>query len=425
MRPEGVPIQRLILRTFLPAVILVAIVLAAIVYNRLYATILDGFDRKLVTTSALTGALIDPADHDWLIRKAKAAPDAAELEKSPPYLRNVQPMRRIRERLGLTYLYTQIPGGPQDILYILDASFGRDHSAIGSPDSLPAETVAGLRRTMRDGFVYISPIEYQAQWGLLKTAAAPLRDASGRIVATAGADVNISVIQIATQNALFLSAVIGIGSIIACALVALAIVRLVARPIEKLRGEALRIAGGDPAPPMPIRHPREVSALRDSLAAMAAKMAETHAAARQTAAGHEQRETRRLLGRALRRGDAGRPVMLVDTADRRVLWFPERGGDEHIAAFHRLGMEALAERIRADSGLAEHWRTLAVRTRGAFLVVDRARASLAVEGVMPLALLAGGREISLDPGESLPLEEGIAVRLPDGVIVPLHGETAG
>ena len=57
MRPEGTPIQRLLLRTFLPAVVVVAMALAALVYNWLYVSIIDGFDRKLVTASALTGAL--------------------------------------------------------------------------------------------------------------------------------------------------------------------------------------------------------------------------------------------------------------------------------------------------------------------------------------------------------------------------------
>ena len=64
MRRNGLPIQSLLLRTFLPAVIAAAMLLATLVYTWLSGTIVDGFDRKLVTTSALSGALIDPADHD-------------------------------------------------------------------------------------------------------------------------------------------------------------------------------------------------------------------------------------------------------------------------------------------------------------------------------------------------------------------------
>lgn len=289
MRPEGTPIQTLLLRTFLPAVVVVAMLLAVLVYNWLYATIIDGFDRKLVTTSALTGALIDPADHDRLLAEALAGGDAETLEKRQDFLRNVEPMRRIRTSLNLTYLYSQALGSaPLEVIYGFDSSLGEDHSTIGSKDELTDETIAGLKRVQADGSIYISPIEYQEQWGLLKTAAAPIYNSDGKITSTAGADVNISVIQVATQNALFASALIGIGSILACVAVALVIVRRVARPIAALKQEALRIAAGDTLQPAPIKGPREVAGLRDALAALAERMAEASARSREDAALHER-----------------------------------------------------------------------------------------------------------------------------------------
>ena len=129
----------------------------------------------------------------------------------------------------------------------------------------PSFHANGLSWFSAKGSVYVSPIQYQAQWGLLKTAAAPLRSASGRIAATMGADVNISVIQVATQNALFASALIGVASLLACALATLLILRFVAQPIEGLKADALRIAAGDRAPPQALRAPREVTALRAAL----------------------------------------------------------------------------------------------------------------------------------------------------------------
>src|SRR3546814_20281941 len=117
-----------------------------------------------------------------------------------------------------------------------------------SEDELTNETRIGLTRVQDSGAVYVSPIEYQEQWGLLKTAAAPVYGVDGSITGSAGADVNISVIQVATQNALFMSAMIGIGSILACILVAMALVRRIARPIEALTAAMLKIAGGGPPP---------------------------------------------------------------------------------------------------------------------------------------------------------------------------------
>lgn len=298
MRREGAPIQTLLLRTFLPAVVVVAMLLAVLVYNRLYASIMDGFDRKLLTTSALTGAMIDAADHDWLTRMAKAGADPAELEQTPQYRRNTIPMRRIMDELDLTYLYSQAFGGSRDIIYVLDGTTTGDHSPPGAEDELTAETRAGLGKTEADGGIYVSPIEYQEQWGLLKTAAAPIHGSDGTIVATAGADVNISVIQVATQNALFASALIGIGSILACLLAAWVIVRRIARPIAALRQEALRIAAGDADMPAPIAGPREVAKLRDALAELARQMTEATTRDRERAARHERDANAALLAGA-------------------------------------------------------------------------------------------------------------------------------
>ena len=64
MSRDGLPIKTLLLRTVAPAIVIVALALGALVYSRLYDTIMAGFARKLVATSALTGALIDPAR--WL-----------------------------------------------------------------------------------------------------------------------------------------------------------------------------------------------------------------------------------------------------------------------------------------------------------------------------------------------------------------------
>jgi hypothetical protein len=288
MRREGTPIQTLLLRTFLPAVVVVAMILAILVYNWLYASIISGFDRKLVTTSALTGAMVDAADNDWLMRATRAGENPEALERTPEYRRNTEPMQRLMKDLDLTYLYSQAFGGSRDIIYVLDGTQGEEHSPPGTEDDLTPETRAGLHKAEAEASVFISPIEYQEQWGLLKTAAAPIYGSDGKVTSTAGADVNISVIQVATQNALFASALIGIGSILACVAVALVIVRRVARPIVALKQEALRIAAGDAALPAPIKGPREVAKLRDALAALAAQMTAASAESREAAALQER-----------------------------------------------------------------------------------------------------------------------------------------
>jgi hypothetical protein len=354
MPPDGTPIKTLLWRTFTPAILTLAVVLGALVYGRLYGTILDGFSRKLVTTSALTGALIEPADHDFLIQAAQVRAPAEAVEQMPQYRRNVEPMRRIRRELGLTYLYSQVLGGPKDVVYVLDATEGEEHSPIGSDDELTAETRTGLRRTTADGTIYVSPIEFQEQWGLLKTAAAPIRARDGRIVATAGADVNISVIEVATQNALFASALIGVASLIASALVTFLIVRWVARPIEGLKADALRIAAGDRAPPARMAAPREVSRLREALAELATHLIASMRQAWSDTLSLDRVRNAGVLEAAL---PAAAPVTLITDGERRVVWTPS--ADTLDARLEHRGMTLLAERFGAEPKLAAAWRDLA------------------------------------------------------------------
>lgn len=359
MRPEGTPIQALLWRTFTPAIVVLAIGLGALVYTRLYDTILDGFSRKLVTTSSLVGALIDPADHDFLIQAARVRAPAEAVEEMIQYRRNVLPMRRIRRELELTYLYSQVLGGTQDVIYVLDSTEGEEHSPIGAEDELTPETRAGLRKTQADGSIYVSPIEFQEQWGLLKTAAAPVRDRQGRAVATAGADVNISVIEVATQNALLVSALIGVASLLASALVTLLIMRWVARPIEALKSEALRIAAGDRAPPAETAAPKEVRRLRVSLGEMASHLIASMRAAWTDTLAQDRARNAGLLDAAL---GAPEPVVLVAGKGKRVVWRPADDGLE--TRLERHAMAALAQRFAKDRKLAARWAALAVARHG-------------------------------------------------------------
>ncbi|MCC6827499.1 MAG: histidine kinase [Novosphingobium sp.] len=401
MRRNGLPIQSLLLRTFLPAVIAAAMLLATMVYTWLSGTIVDGFDRKLVTTSALAGALVDPADHAALVRAWHAGGDPLVLEQGEAYRRNVVPMQQIRQKLGLTYLYSQILGGPQDIEYILDSSFGDDHSNVGYADALPAETMAGLRHSQKTGGVYVSPIEYQEKWGLLKTAAAPLYAPDGRIAGTAGADVNISVIRVATQNALFASAMIGIGSVLACLVVALALVRLIGGPITRLKQEALRIAAGDFAEPARIRGPREVARLRDALAAIAARMTARAAQRRDTAERHERAADAALLGQALA-ADAAPFALLAHDAVRSVAWLAGDARDPAVG-LAMLAMAELGRTIARDPALAARWRDLADLDHGACLIRDHAAGTLECVGATSAEVRVNGTPVALVAGHPAPL----------------------
>lgn len=396
MSPEPKPIQTLLLQIFLPAVLLVATALAVFAYKWHEATIIDGFDRKLITTSALTGAMIDPQDHDGLIAAAFAGADPEATEATPEYRRNGGPIERIQQRLKLTYLYTQAFGGAQDIVYVLDGTVGEEHSPIGSPDDLTAETRAGLEDSEANGSVFVSPVEYQEQWGLLKTAAAPVYGSAGEITSTAGADVNISVILVATQNALFASTLIGIGSIIACLLIALTIMRLVARPIEALKDQALRIAAGQSAAVDEGRAPREVADLSGALT----RMADTYAMdVEMQAQSDDVRELaaniRFLCADSSTSKDT--PILLVEDGMEQVFWI-SAGADDLETVMARLAAHALAQRFADQPELARHWRVLADQIEGVCLSLDRVAGTVELLGNSRVQIVRGEDEITLGEG---------------------------
>lgn len=409
-------IQALLLRTFLPVVILSALAFAALVYTMLHDTILRQFDDRLVATSAITGALIDPADHDWLIDAAKAGRDPAAVEADSRYRRNVEPMRRIREKLGLTYLYTQVRRGDEEIFYILDATEGEEHSPAGSVDRLPAETMAGLRSVQMGQGIHVSPVEYQEQWGLLKTAAAPVYGRDGRIAGTAGADVNVSVIQVATQTILFQSAMIGIASILICLFVTLQIMRRVARPIERLTQEALRIAAGDNHPPADIRSPKEVGALRDSLARLGDHVSEERDHAIADAAQHRLADSEKRL---LARHDAeGAAILLEDGPDRKSWWIAI-GQTGLASALAARAMVRLGERVADQKELRSALESLADLTQGALLYFVPETRALTLVGDTSVELEAEGAALPLSPGETVTLAPGLTELRYRGAVLPL------
>lgn len=403
-------IQQLLLRVFLPVVMIAALILATLVYNRIHATILRQFDGRLVVTSALTGAMIDPADHDWLIGKA-AEDGAAGAEQDLRYRRNVEPMQRIRQRLELTYIYTQVASGPGQVRYILDGTEGEEHTPLGSPDTLPPDTIAGLRQVEARNGIYVSPIEYQEKWGLLKTAAAPVYDAEGRIRGTAGADVNVSVIRIATQNALFLSAMIGLASLLACLLVTLYIVRRVARPIERLTQEALRIAAGDHHPPAEVDSPREVRSLRNSLAQLNDHITGELEAAVTDAALHRLSKSERWL---IESEVGGSAVVVEDGPQQQIIWLPNGAGGFEDALAAR-AMRRLRDRIDQDPHLTAQIVRLADLDRGILLFLDLASRRLSMSGSAAIELEIDGQPLQVAPDEAVALSPD-AARLRHGAI---------
>lgn len=152
--------------------------------------------------------------------------------------------RQIREAAGLTFLYTEVFFGDNQIRYIIDGSVGDDHTTPGYIDVVPDTSVEELVKAQTLGQPFVSDIRQWDLWGLIKVSGAPIRDAQGKVVAVAGADVDIGVIRSKTRRALFSVLLVGVGVLLLAGLVSIRIANGLTRPLRRIKDAALRLAAG-------------------------------------------------------------------------------------------------------------------------------------------------------------------------------------
>lgn len=292
-------------------------------------------------------------------------------ELSPTYRRYLGGMRRIMDLLDLTYVYTQVVTDGSRITYGLDATQGEDHSPLHSQDELPAEQIAGVEQLMRNGTVYSGPVQQWQQWGLIKSAFAPIVDATGRSIAMAGADVDVSLIDQRTRGALFQLLIVGALSLVLATAVSFAIADRLRRPLASIKSTALEVAAGNHQGRAEVAAPREThvlavtfnkvaSALEASIAALHSSIAELlrsrdrNELARRLSQPHEPtRVLREVQGVRATWRDMLRSIEhasgAVRLGDRAVLWLAEAPADRLEAARRRAELALrVAARMSAE-----------------------------------------------------------------------------
>lgn len=204
---------------------------------------------------------------------AESSPPPGYFSEAHPFIQRYAPAyRQVRELSGLTYLYTeQILAGDQ-LRYILDGSEGDDHTPPGSEDTIPEDTLEELQTAQGQGRGFVSDIRQWEAWGLIKLAAEPIFASDGRVVALAGADVDISVIRGKTRIALFAVLGVGVGLLLLAAWVSLRVSSSLTQPLREIKDGALRIAAGYFDRPPQARGRDEIAGLARSLAALGARL---------------------------------------------------------------------------------------------------------------------------------------------------------
>lgn len=257
------------------------------VYRSAHRVILDGFDRKLLTLASGTAAFIDGDAHARyqriLPRGAQIAPSAETTSapaaapaadtagigefdlQDPFYLRHRRIFTELQRTAKLSYLYTQVYTGGKQIYYVLDGTTTDGYSPPGTIDELPDSTIEPAERVQFLGHPWISPIQSWETWGLIKSCFTPIRTMDGRIIAMAGADVNISIIREKTRWAAFAAILVGLISMLIAGFVSFRVARSLTRPLQKLKESTLWIAAGYYGAKIEASGTREVAALAGTL----------------------------------------------------------------------------------------------------------------------------------------------------------------
>ncbi len=194
-------------------------------------------------------------------------------ERDPYFARYRPHYIKTVDLAGLTFLYTEVYLGDDQIRYLIDGSLGDDHSPPGTLDVVPPESIADVRMAQLTGQAFVSDIKQWEEWGLIKVSAAPIYGSDGRVVALAGADVDIGVIREKTRFALFAVIFVGATLLVLAGLVSYRVSQGMTRPLREIKDSALRIAAGYHGTRVAHESGDEIGKLAQSLNALSSRLA--------------------------------------------------------------------------------------------------------------------------------------------------------
>ncbi len=320
----------------------------------------------------------------------------------------------IEKQSGLSFLYTQVYIGDKGIYYVLDGTIGDGYSRPGSTDVLPATSQEAAEVVQLVGRPWVSPIQNWQAWGLLKSCFTPIRNSSGKVVAMAGADVDIGVIRGKTRWALAAAILIGIVSLIAAGIVSLRVARVLTRPLQKLKESALWLAAGNYSTRITVGGSREVVALASTLDQLRDRLQQEHERSHAWLAElRTQRERTTLIHtldelvtRTGANSDASGATGVCTAGDATVWWFGPSRGDGVSESCMRARLTILARELVA-AGTAPSaipsLLTASVPTLEGAACWDRSRQLLHFHFRTPVSIRADGNVRRCEGTGRLPL----------------------
>jgi two-component system sensor histidine kinase ChiS len=195
----------------------------------------------------------------------------------------VTPLKRLEQKpenpqdapsIYYTYLLVTIPESPDRsvLKFLADADYEKNPGEQGNPiGNLYAPEEVGLKKAF-DGKAQVGKNFYTDNWGTFLTAAVPIKDEAGNVIAVLALDYNVTSEVNQVQRLRYICFIIISISFALSVLLAFFLSRLVGRPIAKLRDGAERVRARDFQTFIDIKSKDELGLLADTFNLMVAEI---------------------------------------------------------------------------------------------------------------------------------------------------------
>ncbi|NTV90259.1 MAG: methyl-accepting chemotaxis protein [Clostridiales bacterium] len=211
--------SRLILGFVLSGILASAFV-GTLAYNKMSSYAMENLKEKLLASSQIGAATIDAA-----VNSSLQPGD----ETSEAYLEQMEKLNKIKDSLGLTYIYTYSRLEGDKVYFAIDASTDEDKAMIGDESDIDDTISAAF-----SGKASVGDTPYTDKWGTFLSSAAPILDSSNNVTGVVGTDISLESVIKMQQNLLFVIILCILGSIVISIVLALFMSNIISRPIKSL-----------------------------------------------------------------------------------------------------------------------------------------------------------------------------------------------
>ena len=200
-------------------------------FYKLNSSYNDKIDSALSSSAKTLSAMIDPEIHKEIASE--------NTENSQKYSYYRDKMIRIQKDNNLTFIYSLIKDSEGKIHFILDTGENENHSPIGMEYEADDAVLSAF-----EGKPVIGSITTD-QYGIFKSAYAPIIDSEGKTNAIIGVDIDYAEIVKAKREILIFIIAIAIAGFIASILLILFIRRILIKPIKSFSSTISDVARFD------------------------------------------------------------------------------------------------------------------------------------------------------------------------------------